>query len=595
MFSFFKKTILGIDIADRSIEIVQLNEGISIGGSKKSNKIFSIERKGRMKLDSGTVERGRIKDSNKLKKALTDLLDQNKINLKKQEAVIFGLPGSQTYTHAFKVEKREDGDYKSRVADELFAVVPLRELDMTFAFTVMKEDEKNADLLAVAAPIGVVEEWQKFFAVLGVPQIKIGSEILASFYGLLLAEEALPVAVADIGSVSTSLGFFDAEGMKSYFSFNFGGDHLTKIISEKTKMAEVEAEKEKEKLGMSNPNPEVVAALSAGLEKLAAEIKNALDYTEKQKGIKIKSLLVVGGSSQLVGLMDFLQKNIVGTEVVQGTTPLIKKEHEIAFLEAAGLARAGFDKGLSGKFPIFSIEKSQLEKSETDENDKLETDGGEGLSNDGGGKDQEREIANNLARQKKILIGIVVLGVIAFGAAFWYRMEEQSRLQAEKAQREVNLSVVQSFIVSVPIAVEKSEYESGRVQGRLLTDSFEMRAEESEAVSFSFVKMSKELAAEEKMWDTPADAFYSASSDDPKADTKVKKYTIIWIAYNDKEANALLTGKVDNVLKDTGVRYALNNIKKQEVKLTEEKNIYSLTAEVAMSMEKEVGVIKIIP
>lgn len=597
MFSFlpFKKTVLGIDIADRTVEVVQLSEGNALGiNSEKSKKILSIERKGRVKLDSGIVERGRIKDPGRLRKSLADLLVQNKIDLKKQEAVIFGLPGSQSYTYGFKVERREDGDYKSKVADELSAAVPLKELETVSAFTIMKEDGKNADLLAVAAQIDVVEEWQKFFTDLGVPQVKIGSEILASFYGLLLPDETLPVAVADIGSVSTSLGFFDKEGMKLFFSFNFGGDNLTKVISEKTKLNEAEAEKEKEKMGLNSRNPEAVAALRAGLEELVGEIKNALDYAEKQKGIKIKSLLIVGGSSQLVGLIDFLQKKI-GVETAQGVTPLIKKEQEIAFLEAAGLARAGLDKSLSNKFPVFSIEKSQLAKTETTEDNKSEKDNSDNSSNDGDNKEQEKEMADRLKSQKRILIAIVALGIVAFGLAFWYRIEEQNKLRMEKAEREFNLSVVKSFIVSVPIAVDKSKYENERVRGRLLTDNFEMRAEVDEAVAFSFVKMGKELVAGEKLWETPADAFYSANSDDPKADNKVKKYTIIWIAYNEKDANRLLTEKTEKVLKDTGVKYALNNIKKQEIKLTGEEGLYSLTAEVVMSLDREVGVVNMIP
>lgn len=144
MKSFFSKySAIGIDISDRSIEIVAVKKL----GTKKilSGKCRTI-------LPDGIVVRGRIQDQKNLFGTINDFLSKNGLRLTDAEKVIFGLPESQSYVHVFKIKTQNDPDeYAALVENEMARLVPITTEEMVTAYAINQQDKESVTLVAAGA------------------------------------------------------------------------------------------------------------------------------------------------------------------------------------------------------------------------------------------------------------------------------------------------------------------------------------------------------------------------------------------------------------------------------------------------------------
>src|SRR3989344_3849276 len=91
-----KQRSAGLDIADHTIEVVEVE--------KRGNDIEVVS-SGRIKLSPGVVERGMIKNKEKLAWTLREVLKNAKPRPIEPENIIFGLPESLLYTHVIEIAK----------------------------------------------------------------------------------------------------------------------------------------------------------------------------------------------------------------------------------------------------------------------------------------------------------------------------------------------------------------------------------------------------------------------------------------------------------------------------------------------------------
>ena len=65
----FSKKVIGIDVSDKTVEIVEI---------RKRARGYFIEKANRLYLPDGVIEKGKIKDKEKLKEAFKRLFEQAK-------------------------------------------------------------------------------------------------------------------------------------------------------------------------------------------------------------------------------------------------------------------------------------------------------------------------------------------------------------------------------------------------------------------------------------------------------------------------------------------------------------------------------------
>jgi len=141
------------------------------------------------------------------------------------------------------------------------------------------------------------------------------------------AQERGPVAVLDIGTVSSTLSVVGQDGLEFTREIPVGGDSVTTAIAGKmtvenetveiSRRAAVELKKkytigaggQVEAGGVTVPASRILAAIRPVLERLASEVVRSLQfYAQSHSLTKAETLLICGGGATLGGLADYLTK-----------------------------------------------------------------------------------------------------------------------------------------------------------------------------------------------------------------------------------------------------------------------------------------------
>lgn len=349
-FNFFSSRSVGIDVADRSIEVIELTKR---GGGAHITAL------GRLSLAEGVVERGVIKDRPALAVALREVLRRAERATRRGKSsgiaprqIIFGLPDSQVYIHSFSrpwnTAPKGDEAIGALVVAEVREHIPIEEPDLLISYKILQRTNTGLDFLVAAVSRRLVDDWSRFFAELGLTA-EFDLETIATFRGIFPESVERPVMIIDCGAVATTLAIFDRNGLRYSRTLPKGGEVLTDALVSSLKINRAAAEEKKQEVGILDPESQIFTILLRELAPFKDEIKTTIDYYERWSGQKIQGLLLTGGGSQLRGLPDYLRSNL---ELPSGIarSPFVKQP--IVYLEAIGLALGGLGKRGRGELTI---------------------------------------------------------------------------------------------------------------------------------------------------------------------------------------------------------------------------------------------------
>ncbi len=331
---FFGKKSVGLDIADGSIEVVLVKSVLGRG---------KIESLGRVELGSGIVEKGRIKDPVKLTVAIKEVMAKATPKAIKAKEIYFGLPESQTFVHHFYLPVQNKKNKQNFIAKELSENIPIEQKSLVYSYRILSETKEKLEILIVASHKEVVSEWLQFFRSIKLEVKSFDLEILATFRNLFVNLPKEPVIVLDIGSSTTFVGIFDEFGLHYEYVINIAGNDFTKAVAEGLDLDIVKAETEKIKTGLKSKNKKVVGALETELNKIIEEIKLSLVDYKNESGKAVAEMVLVGGSSLLLGLPEYFSKAL-SLQVQVGKARLMSEKIPLFFIEAIGLALRGAEK-----------------------------------------------------------------------------------------------------------------------------------------------------------------------------------------------------------------------------------------------------------
>src|SRR3989338_2066498 len=422
-----KRKSIGLDIADRSIAVVELVQ---------TNDSCEVINRGHLILPPGIVERGRIKDAKKLAAALHEVFTQAALDpFATQSEVVFGLPESQIYFHLFDLPAHQVEELEHLVLEAALMSIPLPANDLLYSYTVLSEETQKVNILLIAASRTIVSDWQSFFESVGLNVAKtFDVEPLAIRRGLFLESLSAPVCVVDMGAVTSGIDIFDDKGLRYTYSVLIAGDTLTHEIAKITKTSWEKAEELKIRVGLTKDGDNILATLVKILEPLGNEIKTALDYYKQNFGRPVAEVVFVGGTSRLKGLMDYFTANLdvpvrLGDPAVkvarrkkspsQTTKRGIKTEAsdqniDFYYLEAIGLARRAFPGWWESIDPSLNLAEVHEVTSSKNVLAKIErTIGKEGI--------MVENVAKRVWSHKNWLAGFAVVCLIVAGLiGYWY-------------------------------------------------------------------------------------------------------------------------------------------------------------------------------
>ncbi len=590
--NIFDSTKIGLDIADHTIELIEL---------KKDGSDFKILSKNRIILPSGLIEKGELKNPDKLQEIIKKLFSEAKPKPIKLGRIILGIPENIVYTHVFSIQTKNKKEIENLVVKEIEKNIPIEKEKITYYYKILestankakkiedkveikKNNIKEEEVMIFATDKYILHAWKTFFEKMDIQVENFEIESLAIFRSIFDKSNKAK-CIMDIGAETTNISVFDEFGLHYSFTIYIGGNDFSKKIAKKLKTEFAQAEEKKKKFNLKNQND--LEMLLELLKKIGTEVKESIDYYEAKYNKKIDEILLTGGSSQLTGISQYYEK-FLDKPVKIAVSKLKNTKTPLEYLEAIGLALKGFESGWFQKNENFEIKKIKIDYHQKTQEKKI---GAIPIEEEKEveQKTTKKKISNNkiiafFQKQNKkllVLIGIMIFGAILISLAFWYK-EKTEKAREEKLQEIKSQFMLQeqSFNFEIPIATKANEYTNDRARGRVLTNTIEEAESYEAAIEASKSNIRGLLKEDEVIWEEPLNKLSTTSEEFLPANFQ-------WLLFNDKEVNSLFISNVKK-LNTSNISYILKNIKKERIKTTKNPNIYLLVGQITIESEQPI-------
>lgn len=340
---FGSKKFFGLAFSDNSIGVLELRKG---------NKEINVRSWGRLQFPNKEyIENGEIKQKKMIIESIqkvVELAGPEKISTKN---VILSVPESRVFTHFFELPiNLKEKEIKKIIFYEAESIFPYSAKELYFDFKIIKQKEKTQEILLVASPINTINDFKEVVEKAGfVPFVfEIESKSLARAL-INKFEKNQAIMILDIGARTSIIGVFDEVGLRFTDNIKLAGNRFTKEIAAILKISFEEAEKIKIKEGFLSER--FGQALEEAGQILCQEVKKVIRHAEERHNFKINKIILVGGSSLLPGINEYLAKEMSLT--VEKGDPLIKiskdnllvkEEKNILFASLIGLGLRSLEK-----------------------------------------------------------------------------------------------------------------------------------------------------------------------------------------------------------------------------------------------------------
>lgn len=319
MFEIFslQPQAFGLDISDLSLKICRLR--------KKKNEL-ELASFGTSPIPPGIIERGEIKNQEKLieilKKALKDLKGRQ-IDTK---YVIASLPEEKAFLQVIQLPRMKPEELTQAIRFEAENYIPYSIDTVYLDFQIVPpvhDHLDHLDVLLASLPKATVDSYVSVLQKAGLIPQALEIESLAVSRALIEKELApVPVLVVDFGATRTSFIVFSGYSLRFTASITVSSQQLTKSIAKSLTVDEKVAEELKKRYGVgateNSEGRQVFEALIPPLVDLVEQIRKHIDYYDShpfhqhlgQKEGRIRKILLCGGGANLPGLSEFLTKEL---------------------------------------------------------------------------------------------------------------------------------------------------------------------------------------------------------------------------------------------------------------------------------------------
>lgn len=405
MFGTRKRTI-GLDISDHTIEVVEMVRG---------SKVVS---KNRVSIPAGVVEHGRIKDAEALKEVVMTLFEKAKPAPIQGTDVFFSLPEILVYTHVFTLDNTVGHkDIDSTIRRMAERNIPVISEQLLFESRILQTGDGQKEVSLIATDSEAVQEWYTFFESIGMKIVTCLVEPFSVFAAVTQSATGQQTCLVDIGSRTTSFYYFDQQGLRYTRTFHIAGDAFTQVLE---KAGVKDPESVKQSLGLKQKTKKATNAIEVVAKALTEKLRICLEGIQLYTKTPPDRILLVGGSAEMPGLVEYLSESLQ-IKCERGATNFLQKD-ETTYLCAIGSAYIGLDKKRLKNTISFSSQ-------EVDHASKKETEVDARAHDDVIQEKQKSSVWSIVA-----LVCILVAGVVALWFAYTYR--EQQRAEVRASQQE---------------------------------------------------------------------------------------------------------------------------------------------------------------
>ncbi|AIS52357.1 type IV pilus assembly protein PilM [Thermoanaerobacter kivui] len=315
------------------IEIGNFNTKLVVGDKK--NKFFG--KKLMVKTPSNVVINGKIIDVNTLSEVIRETLKKNDI---KEKKVCFAISSPSNIIRDLKFPQMKEEEVKNALSYEIEQYIPDPEnyvVDYKYLGNAL-EDDKSIRVMIAASPKEITEKYVKLADILKLrlEAIDIYSNCIYKAYKRTNLDAGI-VAIVDIGSNLTDVTIIDNGIYIFSRTMEFGGNEITQTIANAFnvdfEMAE-EYKRTKNLIGEESYK-EAEENIVLFLSDMFQQIGRIFDFYYATYHKSIQKILMIGGTSRLLGLKEYVESHF--------RIPVLVPEEEdyIYFLPAYGCLLRG--------------------------------------------------------------------------------------------------------------------------------------------------------------------------------------------------------------------------------------------------------------
>ena len=289
--------MIGLDISDRSVKVVQL--------SRKRDR--ALQSHCFHVMPEGAIERGVIKDEDVVKRALKESLEQCRLQLPIKDSIVASVPETQSFLRVIEVPIMDDDEIDEAVQWEVSQHIPFGlenvYIDWQPVFgTGHKAAGGRQEVLVGAAQKKVVDPLVALLMSLGLDVAALELESQAIVRALVSGElkRKQGLLIVDLGGSATNVIIHDHGTMRFTAGVQRGGHNMLRDLSEE------------EQIKVSIPQPDslspqeakrIAGVMLPAQEELVTEVRGVVEfYNSIDLQHEVREILLTGGGSNFPGL-----------------------------------------------------------------------------------------------------------------------------------------------------------------------------------------------------------------------------------------------------------------------------------------------------
>jgi len=348
------RRLVGVDISDRSIEVVEV----------ENRRTIAVRSIGRVTLPDGVIERGEIKLDGALNQALKEAFRSAVPHPPQVKQAVCNLPEEQIYLRRIAIKSGSADELRAQGSKAIREFVPFPPEKIVWDALPVAGAGGFSQALIVAIPRRVFD--------LYCTAIKAGE---LELYGFAFDSLALarvffgghsdpPALVIDLGGKTSVISIVDDLGVHSSMNVASGGDTMTKSLAKKFEVEEKAAEELKRRHGF-DPEAEhgkIFLVLQKTLQPILDSAADLIEEYRSETGNSPGQIMLSGGTSFLYGIDEYIGSALDlpasrGKIISGADLSLLPEKAREAFEAVPGLFAVAMgltSQGFTDEGPLFS-------------------------------------------------------------------------------------------------------------------------------------------------------------------------------------------------------------------------------------------------
>jgi type IV pilus assembly protein PilM len=302
------KDLVGLDIGDSSIKVVELKE---LGRGRG----WEVQSMAHEPLPPEAIVDGAIMDAGLVVDTLQRIWSQRRI---KNKRVATGLSGHSVIIRRINLPAMGEQELAEQIRWEAEQYIPFNIQEVSLDYHVLEGSslagEGNMDVILVAARKEKIDDYTSVISQAGLEPVVVDVGTFAALncleanYG---AEMPAHAALIDIGASVTSIAILQNGVSVFWRDIQIGGNQYTATLQRELNLSREQADAAKRMETVEGVSMEQVATILASVnDDLCHEIHRTVDFVKAFAGTEtpLQAILLTGGGARLPGLQDALGK-----------------------------------------------------------------------------------------------------------------------------------------------------------------------------------------------------------------------------------------------------------------------------------------------